>query len=113
MLSLVDVATMLKISKSQARLLVSTGKLPGVPVGGTYRVSRQAVRDYRAEREVPMVDFLTVGEVASLMRVSKMTVYRLVHSSELPSVRVGRSFRVPMQAVVDYLSAQREDRAVI
>ncbi|WP_280405352.1 helix-turn-helix domain-containing protein, partial [Nocardia brasiliensis] len=33
--------------------------------------------------------FLTVAEVASLMRVSKMTVYRLVHSGELPAVRVG------------------------
>ena len=39
--------------------------------------------------------FLTVAEVAAVMRVSKMTVYRLVHSGELPSVRVGRSFRVP------------------
>ena len=37
------------------------------------------------------------------MRVSKMTVYRLVHSGELPAVRVGRSFRVPEQAVQDYL----------
>jgi len=37
------------------------------------------------------------------MRVSKMTVYRLVHAGELPAVRVGRSFRVPEQAVHDYL----------
>ncbi len=49
------------------------------------------------------VRFLTVQEVAALMRVSKMTVYRLVHSGELASVRVGRSFRVPEQAVHDYL----------
>ena len=35
------------------------------------------------------VEFLTVAEVASMMRVSKMTVYRLVHSGEMPSVRVG------------------------
>jgi excisionase family DNA binding protein len=47
--------------------------------------------------------FLTVAEVAALMRVSKMTVYRLVHSGELTAVRVGRSFRVPEQAVHDYL----------
>lgn len=39
------------------------------------------------------------------MRVSKMTVYRLVHSGELPAVRVGRSFRVHEKAVNDYLSA--------
>ena len=49
------------------------------------------------------VKFLTVAEVASIMRVSKMTVYRLVHSGELPAVRVGRSFRVPEKAVHSYL----------
>ena len=49
------------------------------------------------------VQFLTVAEVATIMRVSKMTVYRLVHSGELPAVRVGRSFRVPEKAVHDYL----------
>ena len=38
--------------------------------------------------------FLTVAEVADIMRVSKMTVYRLVHAGDLPAVRVGRSFRV-------------------
>lgn len=51
------------------------------------------------------VHFLTVAEVASVMRVSKMTVYRMVHGGELPAVRVGRSFRVPEQAVHDYLRA--------
>ncbi len=47
--------------------------------------------------------FLTVAEVATMMRVSKMTVYRLVHSGELPAIRVGRSFRVTEQDVDDYL----------
>ena len=55
------------------------------------------------ERALSEVRFLTVAEVASVMRVSKMTVYRLVHNGELPAVRVGRSFRVPEQAVHDYL----------
>ncbi len=49
------------------------------------------------------IRFLTVAEVAALMRVSRMTVYRLVHSEELPAVRVGRSFRVSERAVNDYL----------
>jgi excisionase family DNA binding protein len=55
------------------------------------------------ERPLAEVRFLTVAEVAAAMRVSKMTVYRLVHSGEMPAVRVGRSFRVPEQAVADYL----------
>ena len=61
-------------------------------------VGRPAVPQPRAA-----VTFLTVAEVASMMRVSKMTVYRLVHAGELSAVRVGRSFRVPERAVQDYL----------
>ena len=57
------------------------------------------------------VTFLTVAEVASMMRVSKMTVYRLVHAGELSAVRVGRSFRVPEAAVRDYLADARTDVA--
>ena len=55
--------------------------------------------------------FLTVAEVAALMRVSKMTVYRLVHSGELQAVRVGRSFRVPEHAVHAYLKEAFTDTA--
>ncbi len=57
------------------------------------------------------VRFLTVAEVAALMRVSRMTVYRLVHGGVLPAVRVGRSFRVPEQAVHDYLRQSLVDTA--
>ena len=55
------------------------------------------------EQPLSDVTFLTVAEVASKMRVSKMTVYRLVHNGELSAVRVGRSFRVPENAVQTYL----------
>jgi excisionase family DNA binding protein len=57
------------------------------------------------------VQFLTVAEVAAHMRVSKMTVYRLVHAGDLTAVRVGRSFRVPAHAVDDYLRAGLTDSA--
>ena len=38
--------------------------------------------------------FLTVAEVADLLRVSTMTVYRLIKGGELLAVRVGKSYRV-------------------
>jgi excisionase family DNA binding protein len=57
------------------------------------------------------VHFLTVSEVAEVMRVSKMTVYRLVHSGELPAVRFGRSYRVPETAVQRFLRAAFLDEA--
>ncbi|MDQ1643057.1 MAG: hypothetical protein QOJ90_2408 [Actinomycetota bacterium] len=65
----------------------------------------------RPDRPLSEVTFLTVAEVASVMRVSKMTVYRLVHAGTLPAVRVGRSFRVPEQAVHEYLDHAYVDTA--
>jgi len=49
---------------------------------------------------------LTVAEVASAMRVSTMTVYRLIKRGELPAVRVGRSYRVRGTAVEQYLASR-------
>lgn len=51
---------------------------------------------------------LTVGEVANLMRVSNMTVYRLIKSGQLAAVRVGKNYRIRRSDVERYLS----DRAV-
>lgn len=53
--------------------------------------------------------FMTVSEVADLMRVSKMTVYRLIHSGEMPAIRVGKSFRVPEAAVGQLIASGLED----
>lgn len=50
----------------------------------------------------------TVGEVASMLRVSNMTVYRLIKSGEMPALRVGKNYRIRASDVNQYLS----DRAV-
>ena len=75
------------------------------------RDSASSKRDSGAADVQPAAraQFLTVAEVASLMRVSKMTVYRLVHNGELPAVRVGRSFRVHAKAVHDLLESSYFD----
>ncbi|MEJ5944278.1 helix-turn-helix domain-containing protein [Pseudokineococcus basanitobsidens] len=50
---------------------------------------------------------MTVAEVAEELRVSRMTVYRLIERGELPAVRVGRSYRVPQAAAAAYVAAAR------
>jgi excisionase family DNA binding protein len=51
---------------------------------------------------------LTVGEVATLMRVSNMTVYRMIKSGQLGAIRVGKNYRIRRSDVERYLT----DRAV-
>lgn len=52
---------------------------------------------------------LTVGEVAQVMRVSNMTVYRLIKSGQMAAIRVGKNYRIRRRDVEKYLS----DRAVL
>jgi excisionase family DNA binding protein len=51
---------------------------------------------------------LTVGEVAGTMRVSNMTVYRLIKAGQLAAIRVGKNYRIRESDVNRYLS----DRSV-
>jgi excisionase family DNA binding protein len=52
-----------------------------------------------------MIDpkFLTVGEFAAIMRVSKPTAYRLIDSGEIEAVRIGGTIRIPEKVVTGYL----------
>jgi excisionase family DNA binding protein len=49
---------------------------------------------------------MTVSEVAQVLRVSKMTVYRLIRQGDLPAVRIGRAFRIREDDVHSYLESR-------
>ena len=56
-----------------------------------------------------VTDLLTVAEVAERLRVSTMTVYRLIQRDELPALRIGRSYRIDRSDLDAYLAAQATD----
>jgi excisionase family DNA binding protein len=60
-------------------------------------------------RDLSEVRFLTVAEVAGMMRVSTMTVYRMVHAGDLPAIRFGRSFRILESAVTTAIETPAAD----
>jgi excisionase family DNA binding protein len=47
---------------------------------------------------------LTVGEVAKIVRVSNMTVYRLIKSGQLAAIRVGKNYRLRQSDIEHYLN---------
>lgn len=56
---------------------------------------------------------LTAAEVADQLRVSTMTVYRLIRRGELTAVRVGRNYRVRERDLATYLEQQVVDPASV
>jgi excisionase family DNA binding protein len=49
---------------------------------------------------------LTVSEVAEMLRVSDMTVYRLIKSGQLRALQIGKSYRLRDDDVDAFLSSR-------
>lgn len=47
---------------------------------------------------------LSVKEAAAFLGTTKQQIRKLIHSGELPAVRLGREFRIPVESIENYLS---------
>lgn len=59
-----------------------------------------------APADAPLPQFMTVNEVATALRVSRATIYRLIGSGALTATRIGKSVRVTRRAVDEFLRQQ-------
>jgi excisionase family DNA binding protein len=50
-------------------------------------------------------EVLTAREAAAILRVGRDQLYQAVSRGELGSVRIGRSIRIPKQALLDLLAS--------
>jgi excisionase family DNA binding protein len=59
-----------------------------------------------------MTEFMTVEEVAHLLRVTKKTIYRLLERGDIPAVKVGRSWRFDKAAINEWVKwlSEKSDR---
>ena len=49
-------------------------------------------------------DVVTVNELCEMLGIGKKLAYRILDSQDIRSVRVGRIYRIPKSAVIDYLT---------
>lgn len=47
---------------------------------------------------------IQVKDLVPLLLISHNTAYELVRSGQIRSIRIGRSYRIPREAVTEYLS---------
>ncbi len=91
------------------KTMMSNGKSPvnirtKIPVKGRSRslIDREITSYFKGTPDV-----MTVLEAAKAMRCSKNTVYTLIKEGRIQAVRVGRCFKVPKSALVDFMSAEK------
>lgn len=51
-------------------------------------------------------DVLTVRQVMEILRLGRDNTYALIRCGKIPSVRVGRQFRISKKAVIQFLQIQ-------
>lgn len=54
-------------------------------------------------------DVITVKELSKILRIGINGTYNLVRTGKIKSIRVGRQYRIPRQAILDYLGQSTAD----
>lgn len=58
-------------------------------------------------------EMFKIKDVATHLGVSIGTIYRLVESGELPSLRIGSSWRIPAEGLEEYLKRNMKAMNVV
>ncbi len=48
-------------------------------------------------------DVLTIADLMDYLAIGKNTAYTLVREGKIKSFRIGRNYKIPKQAVIDYI----------
>ena len=51
---------------------------------------------------LPLV--LQIKDLMTLLSIGRNTAYELVRSGQIPSIRIGRTYRIPRDALLKYLA---------
>ena len=71
-----------------------------------HQMGRQPNPRWNPPPPKPPERYLSAQEVAKMMNVSAMTIYRLCHEKKIHSIRVGRSIRIPESSVEEFVATQ-------
>lgn len=54
-------------------------------------------------------DVLTTKDLQSILGISGKTVFRLLHSGQIKSIKIGRNFRIPKINLLQYLGLVQDE----
>jgi excisionase family DNA binding protein len=103
-----EAAVLLSVAPSTVYALIAAGDLTAIRVGRSLRIAPEAVDAYLGRKATSGADgdeMLTIGDVASKLKIGKRTVEKLIASGELESAKVASMRRISLGALEQYLKA--------
>ena len=70
--------------------------------------NQSGMKDPKKPSSEPINEVLTAGEVASYLRVSLSTIYRLLKSGDLPAFKIGSDWRFNRVHIEEWLKSRAQ-----
>jgi len=102
LLKIKKAAKILKVNEMTIRALISKGQVKTVKEGRFLYIPRDAAFNYSLKQK-----FYTIEEVASLFKVSHITVRKLLSVRKLRSLKIGTLYRIPAQEVTRFTKQKK------
>lgn len=104
-LSVQDVAAHIGIADNAVYELIKSGELPSIRIGGRHCIDKTAVIDYTSRTSLKTNTTLSVKEFAEKLNVPYAAASDIIRKGKVRAVRVGKHYRVPVDAVDEYLQS--------
>lgn len=86
----------------------------------TRRTKKRASQEYKVriraclqESLSEYSEFITTGDFAKIFKISRAQTYRLIEQEKLLAVKIGNSYRIPKQELIDRLSGTSSNDVLI
>lgn len=56
------------------------------------------------------LDVLTVKETREILRIGMNSMYHILHSGELKSIKIGRIYKIKKEDVIEYINRKSKEK---
>ncbi len=102
LLKIKKAAKILKVNEMTIRAQIKKGRIKTIQKGRFLYLSQEAAFNYSLKQK-----FYTIERVASLFKVSHITVRKLLKTKRIKSLKVGALYRIPEQEILKFTNQKK------
>lgn len=100
-----DAAKILKTNEAFVYNLIKQKKLKALKIGRFFRISEENLKQFLKIKKI--APLCTLFEASKILKINKLTLYRLAKQRKIKIIRIGRFFRISGEAAFNYSLSQR------
>ena len=104
----IQLSSILQINRVYVARLIGERKIPAIKRGRSYKI-RQGDIEFFLKTKINQ-KFYTISDVATLLKIHRTTVSRLIHEGKLKAVHLGRFFIIPAKEIKKLIRTEMPEK---